>query len=508
MDGAETIWVFEDQLTPALSLLQKCPNAPVLMIESAKAFGQWKYHKKRLTFLISAMRHFRDELRAAGRTVDYHGLKPDGYRDSLSAIRHHEQSFGKDRTFHIVRPNDHHTRAWVRSLPLNLEEHPSELFLADLDEFSAWARSVRSPVMETFYRRMRAKHRILMDGSKPAGGGWNFDKMNRRPPPGSLLIPPPPAVEPDRITAEVIAEVNRRFPDHPGSTDGFDYPVTRIDAARSLEDFLDHRLPAFGDYEDAMVTGQPLLYHSRLSSALNACLLTPMQCVKAAEARYRQGKAPLNAVEGFVRQILGWREYMNGIYQTFMSEYRTRNARGDTRKLPGFFWTADTDMNCLRQTIATVVDHAYSHHIQRLMVICNFALLTGLDPAAVADWFLEMYVDSHDWVVTPNVVGMGMNADGGTCATKPYVSSAAYIDRMSDYCKGCKYNQKRRTGVDACPFNYLYWTFMENNRPALAKNPRMSALLKNLDRFDAAELTAMRESRAAFLAGLTDGGYD
>jgi deoxyribodipyrimidine photolyase-related protein len=501
-----TIWIFEDQLTPSLSLLKTFPDAPVLMIESAAAFSRWKYHKKRLTFLISAMRHFRDELRAAGRVVDYHELKPRGYRDSLSAIKHHLKTFGAGRTFHIVRPNDFHTREWARSLEkslgIRLEESPNELFLVDLESFGDWARSVKSPVMETFYRRMRARHRVLMDDGKPAGGAWNFDKLNRKPPPGGLLIPAPPAVKPDAITLQVMREVERRFADHPGSTDGFDYPVTRAGAAGALSEFLDLRLAQFGDYEDAMLTGQPLLYHSRLSSALNAGLLSPLQCTDAAEERYRNGRAPLNAVEGFVRQILGWREYMYGIYQTFMPGYRDRNAHGDTRPLPAFFWSGDTDLNCLKQTIATVLDKAYSHHIQRLMVICNFALLAGLDPQAMADWFLEMYVDSHDWVVTPNVIGMAMNADGGTCATKPYVSSAAYINKMSDYCGACRYDPKSRVGPEACPFNFLYWNFLESNRPAMEKNPRMNMLVKNLDRFGEGQLVQMRVAKKVFLERL------
>ena len=267
------------------------------------------------------------------------------------------------------------------------------------------------------------------------------------------MIPATPSFTPDGITREVMKEVARRFGDHYGKVDGFDLPVTRADAQAAAAEFFDKRLPLFGDYEDAMVTGQPVLYHSLLSMCINAGLLDPLELVREAERRYQEKLAPLNAVEGFVRQILGWREYMRGIYNTFMPQYRDRNARGDTGKLPEWFWTGDTDMNCLRQSIGHVVDKGYSHHIQRLMVICNYATLAGISPQEVNDWFLIMYIDSHDWVTTPNVIGMGMNADGGVCATKPYVSSGAYINRMSDYCGGCKFNPAKKLDDDACPFN-------------------------------------------------------
>ncbi len=500
-----TSWILEDQLSVPLAP----PGRPVLMIESDFSFRMWKYHKKRLTFLISAMRHFRDELIAAGREVHYYALKPRGYRDSLSAIRHYVKTTG-NRLFSTILPSEYHTKVWQESLEeklkIEIDFQPNEMFLTDRDEFAVWARSMKSPLMENFYRRTRVQHNVLMARGKPVGGAWNFDKLNRKPAPGALLMPPVPNYPPDEITREVMDEVNRRFPDHPGSTDGFDYPVTRADAAAALQDFLDHRLPLFGDYEDAMLSDHGLLYHSRLSSAINNGLIEPMQAIRGAEERLKNQLAPVNAVEGFVRQILGWREYMYGIYWTFMPEYRDRNARGETAPLPDFFWTADTKMNCLAHTMKHVVDHAYSHHIQRLMIICNFATLAGLNPQSVNDWFLEMYIDSHDWVVTPNVVGMGMNADGGTCATKPYVSSGAYINRMSDYCKSCRYKVAERTGPDACPFNYLYWTFLEANRKKLETNPRIGMVLKNLDKFDPQTLQDMREQKQSLLKQLTPTG--
>lgn len=514
MPAPVILWLFEDHLSHDLPSLKNHPDAPVMLVESDRAFRLVPFHKKRIVFLCSAMRHFADELRAAGRQVHYFPLKSRGYADCLTAVRKTVAATGC-RKFVVVDPSEHHTRAWLEKLPelLDIEidyEHRT-LFLTDRFEFADWARSKKSPVMEFFYRRMRVKHKVLMDDAdpeQPIGGAWNYDAENRKPAPEGLLIPPPPAFPPDDITRQVMAEVDRRFSDYPCESAGFDWLVTRDDAKKALKDFLDKRLPLFGDYEDAMVTGQPVLFHSLLSPAINAGLLSPMECIRAAERRYHAGKAPLNAVEGFIRQILGWREYVYGIYHAFMPEYRTRNTRGSTRELPAFFWTGDCGMNCLKQTIGQLLQTSHTHHIQRLMVICNFATLAGLSPQAVNDWFLGMYIDSHDWVVTPNVIGMGMNADApagttqGTMATKPYISSAAYINRMSDYCKGCRFNPKSRTGDDACPFNYLYWTFLEHYRKGLSRNPRMSMLLKNVDRIGEKEMREMMLERKRFIEGL------
>jgi deoxyribodipyrimidine photolyase-related protein len=438
--------------------------------------------------------------------VAYYPLQKGRYLDSISALRDHIRRTG-NRDFVVIEPSEHHTREWLETLParlgISLRFVPNTLFLTDRDAFRTWAQGLKSPVMEPFYRRMRTVHRVLIEpDGKPTGGQWNLDRENRRPAPSGLLIPSPPRFEPDETTRSVMAEVRRRFAGHPGIVQDFDLPVTRTDALRAFDDFLRRRLPQFGDFEDAMVTAQPLLFHSLISPLINAGLLRPLECVRAAEAEYRAGRAPLNSVEGFVRQILGWREYVYGIYWAFMPEYRERNARKARRPLPQFFWDARTDLNCLKHCIGGVVERGYSHHIQRLMVICNFATLAGLSPQAVNDWFYAMYVDSHDWVVTPNVIGMGMNADGGTMATKPYVASAAYIDRMSDYCAGCRYEPRRRTGEGACPFNALYWTFLDDHAAALRRNPRMAMILKNLARIDPTEMSEMRRSREVFLRNL------
>lgn len=496
------IWLFEDQLSHDSSVLKSHPDAPVLLVESDVAFRRVRFHKKRLVFLVSAMRHFAAELRSLGRRVHHYPLSADGYKDSIAAVRDvaHKEA-GAD--FVVMEPSEHHTQEWLNGaadrLGVALHFIPNTLFLTDRAEFRSWAASVKAPRMETFYRLQRRRHNVLMDAAGPVGGSWNYDKDNRKPLPRGLLIPPMPRFPPDAITREAMSEIDRRFADHPGSTDGFDLPVTRTDAQRLFKDFLKHRLPCFGDYEDAMVTGQPVLFHSLISPLINAGLLGPLECTRAAERRYREGKAPLNSVEGFIRQILGWREYVYGIYWSLMPEYRFRNSRGDSRPLPQFFWNGRTDMNCLRQCVGGVIDRAYSHHIQRLMVIGNFATLCGLSPQAVNDWFYAMYVDSHDWVVTPNVIGMAMNADGGSMATKPYICSAAYIKRMGDYCSNCRYEPARRTGDGACPFNALYWSFLHEHRKTLTRNQRMAMMLKNLDRIPKPELEAMLHTKRAFL---------
>ena len=500
------IWILEDQLSPALPTLTAEPLAPVFMVESARAFSIWPFHKIRLAFLASAMRHFAAELQESNRTVHYFLLREHDYLDSLSAMRKCLAATGCDE-IHVVEPSEYHTRVWIDSLRdafgVPIRRFPNTLFLTDRADFQAWATAQDSPVMETFYRRMRQRHRVLMDGDRPAGGAWNLDRLNRRPfKRSTAAVPDRPTFPPDAVTRDVIDEVGRRFAGHPGALDDFALPVTRPQAEETLAQFLDDRLICFGDYEDAMATDEPVLFHSTLSALLNAGLLAPLDVVRAAEVRYRDGRVSLNCVEGFVRQILGWREYVYGMYWSFMPEFRDRNARGSTRPLPQLFWDGDTAMNCLKQCVGGVVKHAYSHHIQRLMVICNFATLAGLRPQAVNDWFLSMYVDSHDWVVTPNVVGMAMHADGGTVGTKPYVSSAAYINRMSDYCKSCEYDHSARTGDDACPFNFLYWTFLQHFRPQYGENLRMKMVYKNVDRVEPADMREMMRLRKRFLKTL------
>jgi deoxyribodipyrimidine photolyase-related protein len=509
-DGLVNLWVFEDQLRTDAGVLRHAPaNARVFMVESYRAFSKWPFHKKRLGFLVSAMRHFAGDLRQAGRAVDYYALNDAPYLDTLAALRKQVQNTGSKR-FLVARPSEHHTQAWLDTLPdklgIELQYVENDLFLTKRDDFADWFNRQRRPVMEMFYRRMRIEHDLLMHDGKPAGGKWNLDHANRKP---ARSVPRPlpalPTFAPEAVTQKALADIERLFPDHPGTTADFALPVSRADARRALDDFLAHRLPQFGDYEDAMLAGERTLFHSMLSPLLNAGLLEPLAVARAAEEAFLAGRAPINSVEGFIRQIVGWREYVYGVYWTFMPEYRERNTRRSTHTLPDWFWTGDTPMNCLRHAIGDVVATGYAHHIQRLMVICNFSTLAGLSPQEVNDWFYAMFIDSHDWVVTPNVVGMGMNADAapghtqGTIATKPYISAAAYINRMSDYCAGCRFDPARRTGEGACPFNYLFWTFLQHFGSDYQTNLRMTMMLKNAQRIDPGEMAQMMALRKQFI---------
>ncbi|NDC64849.1 MAG: cryptochrome/photolyase family protein, partial [Planctomycetia bacterium] len=344
----------------------------------------------------------------------------------------------------------------------------------------------------------------LMDDGEPVGGRWNFDAENRGafPKAGPGTVPPPVRFPPDVVTRGVIDLVEARFPKHPGSLADFDWPVTPADARAALDDFVAHRLAHFGAYQDAMWTGEPWLWHSRLSQAMNLKLLDPRDVVAAAEKAYRRKKIPLEAAEGFIRQVLGWREYVRGIYWHFMPEYEQRNALGADRPLPAFFWTAQTEMNCLKDAIGQTLRFGYAHHIQRLMVTGLFALLAGVRPQDVHRWYLAVYVDAVEWVELPNTLGMSQFADGGVMASKPYCATGAYIDRMSNACKGCRFEPKQASGPDACPFTTLYWDFLARHQKLLARNQRMTMQLKNLGRKDAAELRTIRRQADDLRDGL------
>jgi deoxyribodipyrimidine photolyase-related protein len=377
-----------------------------------------------------------------------------------------------------------------------IDIRPDRHFLVSAEAFQAFARGRKTLLLENFYRKMRRERGVLMNGNQPVQDRWNFDRENRgafgrKGPP---RIAPPRAFDPDETTLEVIGMVNRRFPDAPGQADGFDYPVTRAQALAALRDFVENRLENFGTYQDAMAAGHPYLYHSRLSCVLNVHLLDPREVIDAALEAYGGGAAPIHSTEGFVRQILGWREFVRGIYWLKMPEYAEMNALEADLPMPAFMWTGETDMNCLRQCVGQLIDHAYAHHIQRLMVMGLFALLLGVRPYEVHRWHLSMYVDAIDWVSLPNVLGMSQYGDGGIVGTKPYCASGSYIDRMSDYCGKCRYRPASAAGEDACPFTTLYWDFLARNRHRLGKNPRMGLQFKNLDRKDASELRRIREA--------------
>ncbi|MBE9059974.1 cryptochrome/photolyase family protein, partial [cf. Phormidesmis sp. LEGE 11477] len=375
---------------------------------------------------------------------------------------------------------------------------PNNHFLWSTAEFEAWATARKSLLMESFYREGRKRFDILMDGKKPVGGQWNFDKENRKPPKGKISPPKPLRFEPDEITQAVMKTVQTADYQTFGESDSFSWAVTREQALQVLDNFVRDRLTTFGPYQDAMVTGQDTMWHALLSPYLNIGLLQPMEVIEAIATAYESAAdsdqpIPLNSVEGFIRQVLGWREYMRGIYNHVDADYPARNYFEHIHSLPDFFWTGDTPLNCLHQTIDTLKRTGYAHHIQRLMILANFSLISGLSPQAVEDWFHAAFIDGYDWVMQTNVIGMGLFADGGVLATKPYASSANYVNKMSDYCKGCRYDNKARTGENACPFNFFYWDFLNRHREKLSSQGRMNFILKNLDRMTAEELSEIKQ---------------
>ena len=503
--------VLGDQLSFDLSSLASADLADsiILMMEVDDETTYVRHHKRKIAFILSAMRHHAEALRQAGWTVDYVKLDdPDNAGSFTGEIARAVERHTPDRII-VTESGEWRVQAmldaWETMFGIPVEILADTRFIATHREFDDWAEGRKAFRMEYFYRDMRRKTGLLMDGDKPAGGEWNFDKENRKPAGNNLFVPAAPHYPADAVTQDVIDMVAVRFADHIGSLDNFGLAVTRTDALHALARFIDVALAQFGDFQDAMVTDQPLLWHALISPYLNNGLLDPLEICRAVEAEYRAGRVPINAAEGFIRQIIGWREYIRGIYWREGPDYGERNFLNAHRPLPGFYWTGETDMKCLSQAIGQTIDLAYAHHIQRLMITGNFAMLIGADPKAVATWYLEVYADAYEWVELPNVLGMSQFGDGGLLGSKPYASSGAYIDRMSDYCGPCRYDVKQRTGPDACPFNALYWDFLARNEDKLGKNVRLAMPYRNWSKMEPATRTALRAQAAEFLQHLDAG---
>ncbi len=501
-------FVLGDQLTRSLSSLRGLDPARdvVLMVEVAAEATYVRHHKQKIAFLFSAMRHFADSLREEGIRVDYVRLDDPANSQSFTGeLRRAVERHGAAEVF-VTEPGE--WRVWEMMLdwretlgvPVHIRE--DDRFLCSRDEFERWAHGRRELRMEFFYREMRRKTGLLMADGQPEGGQWNFDQENRKALPKGFSPPERLRFQPDAITREVLELVEARFGDHFGTLSGFGWGVTRADALRALEHFVADCLPGFGDVQDAMKADADFLNHAVISPYLNAGLLTAAEVCAAAEEAWRKGRAPLNAVEGFIRQVIGWREFIRGVYWTRMPGYAATNHLGAKRKLPWFYWSGETEMNCLRDCVRSTRENAYAHHIQRLMVLGNFALLAGIDPAEVEEWFLVVYADAYEWVELPNVHGMALFADGGVFGSKPYAASGAYIDRMSNYCGGCAYDPKLKAGPKACPFNYLYWNFLAENEAKLARNPRMAMPYRTLGAMDVKRRTEIGEDSRRFLASL------
>ena len=498
--------ILGDQLSESISSLSDIDpqHDLIVMCELQEEATYVKHHVKKLVFVFSAMRHFAALLESKGYPVRYIKWMEHPALNTFTEVC---ADVLKSRSFSkivVTHPGEYRVLKALQvaeaALGLPIEIRGDDRFLCNIEEFSNWAQGRKQLRMEYFYRDMRKKYSILMtEKGKPVGGQWNYDADNRHPPSDTLTIPVPCHIEPDDVTQTVIELVGLNFKAHFGSLENFGFAVTRQDALKVLEQFIVERLPCFGDYQDAMLQGEPWMYHAHIGLYLNSGLLLPQECINAALAAYESNQAPLNAVEGFIRQLLGWREYIRGIYWLKMPNYAEYNFLNAQRALPEYYWTGNTQMNCLKQCVDQTAQTAYAHHIQRLMVLGNFAALIDVHPKALNEWFLSVYVDAYEWVELPNVSGMVLFADGGILASKPYVSGGAYIDKMSNYCQHCHYRVKEKNGPQACPFNYLYWDFLVRHRDQLKDHPRIAMMYRMYDRMSPEKQQAISNDAANFL---------
>ncbi len=503
--------ILGDQLSHDISSLRDSDpdHDIVLLCEVYEEATYVKHHKKKIAFLFSAMRHFATELREKRHRVDYIQLDDEKNTGSFTseverAIKRHDP-----KKIVVTFPGEYRLlkaiQGWAELFEFEVEIRPDDRFLCSPEEFNTWAEGRKQLRMEFFYREMRKRHDILMGNGEPEGGQWNYDVENRKPPKDGLKIPQPYKSKLDAVTREVLDLVAEKFGNHFGDLEPFYFAVTRDQALYALQKFIDERLTHFGDYQDAMMEGEPWMYHSHLSFYLNCGLLNPLETARKAERAYHEGRAPLNAVEGFIRQIIGWREYVRGIYWLKMPRYADENFLDAERKLPRLYWNGETKMNCLRQCVKETKENAYAHHIQRLMVLGNFALLTGVDPKQASEWYLSVYADAFEWVEMPNVTGMILFADGGLLGSKPYAGGGNHINKMSTYCGNCDYSVSKKIGANACPFNYLYWDFLIRHKERLGNNPRLSLAYRSLSKRGDEKLEAIRGDARYFLRALERG---
>jgi deoxyribodipyrimidine photolyase-related protein len=499
------VLILGDQLSDNVSALDGFdPSCDAVVMAEVQAEATYvRHHQHKLVLIFSAMRHFAAQLRERGCTIFYQRLDDENAVPDLLAMLQRLVAAHAPQRLIVTRCGEwrlqQQMERWPALLEIAVELRDDSRFFCRLADFQRWAGARKQLRMEYFYRDMRRASGLLMEGDQPLGGRWNFDTDNRRRYDAAVPVPSPPRFEPDAITREVMAMVQARFADHPGSVDNFAWAVTAHEAAHAFDHFVRHALAWFGDYQDAMQADQPHLFHSLISPYLNIGLLDARAICAQVDALARAGTIALNSAEGFIRQILGWREYVRGIYWWQMPGYRAMNVLNASRPLPHFYWSGDTRMRCLATAISDTLRHGYAHHIQRLMVTGNFALLCDIDIGAITDWYLAVYIDAFEWVELPNTLGMVMHADGGLMASKPYCAGGAYMQRMSDYCKGCFYDVRKSTGARACPLNSLYWDFLERHRDRLGSNPRLALAYRNLDRQSPTARAALRQQARIYL---------
>ena len=501
------ILVLGDQLSMDLSALKEGDKEHdvVVMAEVGDEATYVKHHPKKIAFVFAAMRKFAKALEADGWQVAYKRFEDEGSDSICGELMRRAKEFDAHEVI-ATEPGEFRLISALENCPVSVHMFNDDRFLASHTEFQDWAEGRKSLRMEYFYRDMRRKTGLLMDGDDPVEGKWNFDHDNRKPAPDDVSHDGPLRFEPDEDVQEVLDLVGDRFANHFGDLDGFFFATTREQALDAMKDFMTNALPKFGDFQDAMLTDQKWLYHSILSPYVNAGLLNPLEVCEAAAKEYENGNAPINAVEGFIRQIIGWREYVRGIYFLQGPDYMQSNTLEHGRKLPAFYWGAETKMKCVECAVNVTQEEAYAHHIQRLMITGNFALLAGVDPAEVHEWYLGVYADAYEWVEAPNTIGMSQFADGGLLGSKPYVSSGSYINRMSDHCKSCHYKVSKKTGEGACPFNLLYWHFLDRHRERFEKNPRMGNMYRTWDRMDEEHRETVLSEADSLLRRMDQGG--
>ncbi|WP_108484258.1 cryptochrome/photolyase family protein [Oceaniglobus ichthyenteri] len=500
------ILILGDQLSPDIAALKQADKSDtIVMAEVWDEASYVAHHPKKIAFLFAAMRKFAARLRDEGWQVAYSTLDdPDNTQSIPGELLRRAEQHGAQEVL-ATEPGEWRLIGALNDCPLKITQLQDDRFLASHSEFETWAEARKQLRMEYFYRDMRRKTGLLMEGDSPAGGQWNFDHDNRKPAPKDIAFSGPMQFTPDDVVQQVLRLVGDKFPDNFGDLEPFWFATDTTQARRALTHFITYALPRFGDFQDAMLRDNAFLYHAVISMYLNAGLLSWQEICDAAQQAWRDGHAPINAVEGFIRQIIGWREYMRGIYFLEGPDYTRRNVLNHTRDLPGLYWGAKTDMLCLSKSVEQTKTEAYAHHIQRLMVTGNFALLAGIDPYQVHEWYLAVYADAYEWVEAPNVIGMSQFADGGIVGSKPYVSSGNYIAKMSDYCKSCAYDVRKKTGQGACPFNLLYWDFLIRHRERFAKNPRMAQMYRTWDRMGEPRRKTVLTEAAAFLDRMDKG---
>jgi len=506
------VLVMADQVSAEISSLRDFDPAldRILMVEVQEEATHLRHHKKKIAFLLSAMRHFADQLGQRGWSVSYVKMDdPDNTGTFSGEVQRAIKAWQPEKLV-LCHPGEWRVlemaRRWEADFGVAVEIRPDDRFIVSLEEFENWADGRKQLRMEYFYREVRRKTGLLMDGSQPVGGKWNFDADNRKPAPSNLFQPQPARFESDTVTTDVLDLVKERFSSHFGDLEPFWSAVTRDQALLAFDRFVETALPQFGDYQDAMLRGEKFLYHSVISAYLNAGLLYPLELCRRVEEAFEAGHVPINTAEGFIRQIIGWREYVRGIYWLKMPEYLQQNHFAAKRALPDFYWSADTDMLCMKEAITQTREEAYAHHIQRLMVTGNFALLAGVDPREVHEWYLAVYADAFEWVELPNTLGMSQFADGGLLGSKPYAASGSYIEKMSDYCGACRYRVKQKTGEDACPFNSLYWHFVARNSEKLKSNHRMQMVYRTWEKMPAERRRDYLEQAEKYLEKLCGKG--